>query len=161
MHCLLKKEKKKKRENSKRCRFEQHIIFFPWTRSEAGEEEDYFSSSVTATFSFKKTPPPLQKDADLPTTFHVLDGRWRGGSTVAAPATSPLFFTYKNRGEPKRKREDRREKRREDKAEKRRRNGKEKKERKKYSRSRTRQKKTEKGEEERETEQRRPPCLRR
>jgi len=53
----------------------------------------------------------LQKDADLPTTFHVLDGWWRGGSTMVAPATSPLFLPIKTgeedqkRGERTRERE--------------------------------------------------------
>jgi hypothetical protein len=57
-------------------------------------------------FFFLPLSPPsnLQKDVDLPTTFHVLDGRWRGGSTVAAPSTSPSpVFAYKNRGRGRKK----------------------------------------------------------
>ena len=51
----------------------------------------------------KDAASPL-KDADLPTTFHVLDGRWRGGNTVAAPSTSPSpVFAYKNRGRGRKK----------------------------------------------------------
>jgi len=57
---------------------------------------------------FSSVPPPAlsQKDADNPLACHVVEeGRgctpWavRGGSTVAAPATSPSpVFAYKNRG---------------------------------------------------------------
>ena len=60
---------------------------------------------------FSSVPPPAfsQKDADYPLARHVVEewrGRtpWavRGGSTMAAPATSPSpVFAYKNRGRGK------------------------------------------------------------
>jgi hypothetical protein len=118
-------------------------------------------------FFFLPLSPPsnLQKDVDLPTTFHVLDGRWRGGSTVAAPSTSPSpVFAYKNRGRGRKKETEnkREEKNRERERE---RSGKREEKRKR------REEKERKGKKKKDSEgrrkhrgrrrNRRPPCLRR
>jgi hypothetical protein len=103
-HTLL----KKKKGSPKRWCFERHC----WSSSSPGRAKQGKKKiflPLFSTFPFKKTPTPFQKDADqgppLAQTFHVLEGRWRGGSTVTAPVPSSSVFAYKNRGmESKKKR---------------------------------------------------------
>ena len=83
------------------------IIFFPWTRREQGTKI-FFSPLFVTDF-----PPPddFKKTLTQPTS-NVLKGWWRGGSAVAALATSPSpVFAYKNRGRGRKKRRTERERR--------------------------------------------------
>jgi len=89
MHC----SHKKKREGTERVTT-LWVFFFPWTR-ETKEEEDFFSSSVSAIF-------PFQKDANFPLKRCRLTHNFPhvGGAAAQWPPCpfSPLFFSYKNRG---------------------------------------------------------------
>ena len=91
------KKKKRKEEEAKMVSFwtAPYVFFFPWTR-EAGEEEDFFSSSVFHRhLSLKKTltNPTCPK----------LSTRFWGGCTVAAPCLSLPCFSYKYKGEHEKK----------------------------------------------------------
>ena len=77
------------------------IIFFPWTRSEAGEEElFFFFYSPPRSPSIRRRLPSKRRRKRTPTcpAFHVL--RDSGGAANSGrPTTSaPPDFAYKNRG---------------------------------------------------------------
>jgi hypothetical protein len=100
-HLLFTKKKKKKARNGAVLKW--HHLLLPLDARNRGRRRFFFLPLSLPSNPQKDVASPL-KDADLPTTFHVLDGRWRGGSTMAAPTTSPSpVFAYKNRGRGRKK----------------------------------------------------------
>jgi hypothetical protein len=95
------KKKKKKARNG--AVLKRHHLLLPLDARNRGRRRFFFLPLSSPSNLQKDVASPL-KDADLPTTFHVLDGRWRGGSTVATPTTSPSpVFAYKNKGRGRKK----------------------------------------------------------
>ena len=123
-------------------------------RVEKREKKIFFSPLFRTDFppsdDFKKTPT-------WP-TFHDLKGRWRGGSTVAAPATSPsLVFAYKNRGRGRKKEREEDKKKAERKLNEREQNKEKRKERGGQKKKQRREQKNRREREREEKQHRRPP----
>jgi hypothetical protein len=104
----------------------RHHLLLPLDARNRGRRRFFFLPLSSPSNLQKDVASPL-KDADLPTTFHVLDGRWRGGSTGAAPSTSPSpVFAYKNRGRGRKKETENKREERDRKTEREREHGREK-----------------------------------
>jgi hypothetical protein len=104
--------KKKNRGSPKQCRFDGTVgLLLPLDARGRGRRRFFFFCSHRIPLSKRRRL--LFKKTSTTHTFHVLEGRWRGGSTVAAPIhIPPLFLPIKIGGKTEKVKEKKKKKNR-------------------------------------------------
>jgi len=105
----------KKRGSPERCCFDGTVgLLLPLDARGRGRRRFFFFCSHRIALS-KRRRLPFKKTSTTH-TFHVLEGRWRGGNTVAAPIHIPPLFlpikiggSRKSKGKNKKKKTEREE----------------------------------------------------
>jgi len=89
------------KKSPKRCRFNGTVgLLLPLDERGRGRRRFFFPLFSPTFFLSKASKRRRPRTPTCPKAFHVLDGRWRGGSTVVAPAMSLPCFSI-NTGEMK------------------------------------------------------------